>query len=94
MQPSEEQVLQNKIRELAGLDPQALEDEQGKPIPGITPESVELNRQEIINAIGDLKKLTEKRAESEKQAKLAEDIAAAIDPTKPAETPFNALRKL
>ena len=94
MQPSEEQVLQNKIRELAGLDPQALEDEQGKPIPGITPESVELNRQEIINAIGDLKKLTEKRAESEKQAKLAEDIAAAIDPTKPAETVLHAIQRI
>ena len=94
MQPSEEQVLQNKIRELTGLDPQALEDEQGKPLPGITPESVESNRQGIINAIGDLKKLTEKRADSEKQAKLAEDIAAAIDPTKPAENVLHAIQRI
>ena len=94
MQPSEEQVLQNKIRELTGLDPQALEDEQGKPLPGITPESVESNRQGIINAIGDLKRLTEKRADSEKQTKLAEDIASAIDPTKPAETVLHAIQRI
>lgn len=92
--PSNEQVLQNKIRELTGLDPQALEDEQGKPLPGITPESVESNHQEIINAIGDLKRLTEKRADSEKQAKLAEDIAAAIDPNKPAETVLHVIQRI